>query len=245
MVRSVIIEDEKRSREVLLELAQNIPLLEVVGEAGDADQGLEMIRKHEPDVIFLDIEMPVKTGFDLLREMAGFPKKPEVIFITAYDKYAIDAIRHAAFDYLLKPVGLKELTETILRFREKRDTLSFNQRMDKLYSFLNKKERIKFNLRTGILVIDPGDLIYCEADGNYTHLLLTNGKSEVVSFNLGYVEEELKGKGFFRLNRSVLVNLDHIIKLDTRNKACEVKYDNSYVKFKISGQKLKELKEIL
>ncbi|MGC9341991.1 MAG: LytR/AlgR family response regulator transcription factor [Bacteroidales bacterium] len=245
MIRSLIIDDEKRSREVLDELIAKIEGLTVVGFAESVDEGLDKIIQLSPDLIFLDIEMPLKTGFDLVREMADIDNKPEIIFITAYDKYAIEAFKYAAFDYLLKPVGLDDLLSSIKRFKKKKLKSDFNNRINKLFAYLRNKERIKFNLRTGLLIINPEDLIYCEADGNYTHLILTDGKSEMVSFNLGLVEKELEGKGFFRLNRSVLVNLDHIIKIDTRNKTCEVKYDHSYVKFKISQEKIKELKSLL
>lgn len=245
MIKSLIIEDERRSREVLLELVDLIPGLEVVGEAGDVDTGIEKIIELQPDVIFLDIEMPVKNGFDLIRELKETGENPEVIFVTAYDKYAIEAFKYAAFDYLMKPVGLTELNSSINRLRLKRKSSTFNERMARLINYLDEKEKIKFNLRTGILIIDPKDLVYCEADGNYTHLILTDGKSEVVSFNLGHVEEQLKSRGFFRVSRSVLVNLDHIIKLDTRNRFCELKYDQSYLKLKVSQAKIKELQAIL
>jgi DNA-binding LytR/AlgR family response regulator len=245
MIRSLIIDDEKKSREVLKELLLKVPDLINVGVASDVDEGLEQIIRHSPDLIFLDIEMPVKSGFDLVREIADMPEKPEIIFITAYDKYAIEAFKYSAFDYLLKPIGREEMIQTIDRYKKNRLNTSFSNRMNKLFSYMRNKERIKFNLRTGLLIIDPGDLIYCEADGNYTHLILTNGKSEMVSFNLGLVEKELEGKGFFRLNRSVLVNIDHVIKIDTRNKTCELKYDHSYVKFKVSQAKIKELQAII
>lgn len=245
MIRSVIVEDERRSREVLQELISMIPGITVAGAAENVDQGLEKILELKPDLIFLDIEMPIKSGFDLVHEMADISDKPEIIFITAYDKYAIEAFKYSAFDYLLKPVGVNELRDSINRFKKENQVASLSERINKLFNYMGKGERIKFNLRTGILIINANDLIYCEADGNYTHLILTDGKSEMVSFNLGLVEKELRGKGFFRLSRSVLVNLEHIIKIDTRNRTCEVKYDHSYVKFKVSHAKLKELQSVL
>lgn len=245
MIRSLIIDDEKRSRDVLSELLLKVPDIKNLDVAADVDEGLEKVIHYKPDLIFLDIEMPVKSGFDLVRAISDLTEKPDIIFITAYDKYAIEAFKYAAFDYLLKPIGLDVLVETINRLKKKKLNSTYSNRVDKLFTYLRNKERIKFNLRTGLLIIDPGDLIFCEADGNYTHLVLADGKSEMVSFNLGLVEKELEGKGFFRLNRSVLVNIDHIIKIDTRNRTCEVKYDHSYIKFKVSQAKIRELQDLL
>jgi two-component system LytT family response regulator len=189
--------------------------------------------------------MPVMNGFEYVKELAGGDYTPDIIFVTAYDKYAIEAIRHSAFDYILKPVGLEDIKSTMRRYMVSEKRKGLNGRFQKLIGYLSRSEKIKFDLRTGYLFVNPDELIYCEADGNYTHLMLEDGKEEVVSFNLGHVENQLMDHSFFRINRSVLVNLKHIKKLDSRNKLCELKYNNSYKKFKISSSKVKQLEQLL
>ncbi len=240
----LIVDDEKKSREVLKELISHIPVLEFAGEASNVNSAVEITHALKPDLVLLDIEMPVNNGFEYVKEIARMEQIPDVIFVTAYDKYAIEAIRHSAFDYILKPVGLEDIKATIRRYLVSEKRKGLNGRFNSLLGYLSRNEKIKFDLRTGFLFVDPEELIYCEADGNYTHLVLEDGKEEVVSFNLGHVECQLGGYSFFRINRSVLVNLKHIKKLDSRNKICELKHNNSYKKFKISSSRIKELVEL-
>ncbi len=244
MIKIIIIDDERRSRKVLAELLSLISDVNIVGEAGNVDEGVSEIRKLEPDLIFLDIEMPLKSGFDLLKEIQNDAHIPDIIFVTAYDKYAIEAFKYAAFDYLLKPINRIHLKETLDRYRESKTKNSIPNKLAELFSYMEEPKKLVFDLRTGLLIIEPTDLVYCLADGNYTYLYLNDGRIEVVSFNIGYVEKKLKAFTFFRLNRSTLINIEHILKLDVRAKACEIKFNGEYLKFKVSQEKLNELKDL-
>lgn len=245
MIRTLLIDDEKHARDLLIKVLSGIPHVKVVGEADGVEDGLTLIEELRPDLLFLDIEMPHKSGFDLIRELPEMEKKPEIIFVTAFDTYAVEAFKYSAFDYLLKPVDREDLVESLSRYEERRLNSSVNERLGRLFSFLDQKQRIKFNLRTGTLIIDPRELIYCLADGNYSHLKLSGNKTEMVSFNLGYVEKQLAGHYFYRLNRSVLINIEHVIKIDKRNKSCELRCDGEFISFKTSLSKLRELEEMI
>lgn len=244
MIRVITIDDERRSRKVLAELLSFIPDVEIIFEAGNVDEAVREIRDQKPDLIFLDIEMPVKSGFDLLKEIKTDSHIPDIIFVTAYDRYAMEAFKFSAFDYLLKPINRTELQNSLNRYGESKSKDIINDKLSELFRFMEEPKKLVFDLRTGLLIIDPEDLVFCEADGNYTHLHLQSGRVEMVSFNIGHVEKLLQAHEFFRLNRSVLVNKESILKLDLKNKTCEVKLNGKYLKFKISPVKLTELKEL-
>ncbi len=244
MIKVITIDDERRSRMVLAELLSFIPEVEIIFEAGDVDEAVREIRNKKPDIIFLDIEMPLKSGFDLLKEIRADNHIPDIIFVTAYDRYAMEAFKFAAFDYLLKPINRSELQNSLNRYKETKSKEKINDKLGELFRFMEEPKKLVFDLRTGLLIIDPEDLVYCEADGNYTYLYLKSGRVEMVSFNIGHVEKLLQTHEFFRLNRSVLINKEHILKLDLKNKICEVSLNGKYPKFKISPAKLTELKEL-
>ncbi len=244
MIKAIVIDDERRSRKVLAELLSFISDVKIIAEAGNVDEGVVEIRKLKPDLIFLDIEMPLKSGFDLLKEIQNDSHIPDIIFVTAYDRYAIEAFKYTAFDYLLKPINRSDLKETIDRYRESKTKSNLTSKLSELFSYMEAPKKLIFDLRTGLLIIDPIKLLYCVADGNYTYLHLDDGRSEVVSFNIGYVEKKLQSFDFYRLNRSILINIEHILKLDLKNRTCELKSNGEYLKFKVSQAKLSELKAL-
>ncbi len=244
IIRSLIIDDEPVIRKLFIDLTEEIADLEIIGEAGDADNGLKMIIELKPDVVFLDIEMPVKDGFQLLDELNRYKLNINIIFVTAYDKYAIQAIKYAAFDYLLKPFSRDDLSKAVVRLQSKLINENTAKQIDKLLSFY-KNESIKFDLRTGFLIIEPDELVYCEAEGNYTILYLHDGKKETVSYPIGKIMENLPPEKFYRISRSELVNLSHIKKINLFKKTCEVKVDDTYRTLKISKPNIVELKSRL
>lgn len=244
MIRVITIDDERRSRKVLAELLSFIPDVNIIFEAGNVDEAVKEIRARKPDLIFLDIEMPKKSGFDLLKEIKSDSHIPAIIFVTAYDRYALEAFKYAAFDYLLKPINRSELQNSLDRYKESRSKDGLGDKLKELFHFMEEPKKLILDLRTGLLIIDPEELVYCEADGNYTHLHLKTGRVEMVSYNIGHVETLIKPYKFFRLNRSVLINVEHILKLDLRGKTCELSLNDKYLKFKISPAKLAELKAL-
>lgn len=127
IVRSVIIDDEPDACELLSALLSDFPNLEVLGCANSVDQGIKLILDGKPDLVFLDIEMPGKNGFDLIHELDFFDRNPYIIFTTAYNEYAIEAIKHAAFDYLLKPIKRIELYKSVERLKRKQKITSFQE----------------------------------------------------------------------------------------------------------------------
>jgi two-component system, LytTR family, response regulator len=217
MITAIIIDDERNSRDSLRKLIERYcPQVQVIAEADGCQSGIEVIRNHNPDVVFLDVQMSDGSGFNLL-EALGIVYF-EVIFITAYDQYAIQAIRFSALDYLLKPVIPEELenaVQTLTRVKERR---MVNKKIDVLLDSIKHPEKHpgKLVLHTAdkIHVVDTTSIVHCESDDYYTRLYLNDGKQIMISKTLKEVEEMLKDFPFIRTHKSHLVNTAYIRSFD-------------------------------
>lgn len=216
-MRALIIDDEQNVREALKGLLKLwSPETEVVGEASGVAQGLAKIHAHFPELIFLDVEMADGTGFDLLKLVPE--RKFEVIFVTAHQHYAIDAIRMSACDFLLKPVDPDDLCDAI----ERAKTKLVNHGGDPIDVMLQHasgiKDRIVLKDLENIYVIKIADIIHCEADGRYTRFFVKGaGRPILVSTNLKEYEQLLCPSGFVRIHHSHLINMAHINRIDKIN----------------------------
>jgi len=171
------------------------------------------------------------------------PYNPTIVFITAFNQFAIKAIKHAAFDYLLKPIDINDINDTLDRYREKqRNGIKVDKsKAELLLEHLEEFPKVKFNMRNGVLFVEPDDIIWCEASGSYTVLHLHSRKDEVVSVSLKDVEQQLLPFPFFRVSRSALINLKYLTKIDRRNKVCIVQKNDMVFKITGSPQQLKLL----
>lgn len=225
-IKAVIVDDEEEARDVFERLLLRTGDVEIIGKASNVDDGLELILDKKPDIAFLDVQMPGKDGFELVREMKKFNLKTTVVFVTAHIEYALNALKVAAFDYLLKPVEMDELKQTIDRFKnEKRQELS-SSKIDLLLDMLDKNDKICFNTRTGYIYISSKEIVYCQADVNYTEIIINSERKEVVTINIGKIEEMLPKTHFHRLSRSHLINTNFLAKADRKTKSCELYKDN-------------------
>ncbi len=213
MIRAIIIEDEKMSRETLRKLLQKYcPTVDVVSEADGYRRGMEEIRKHQPDVIFLDIQMPDGSGFRLLEEMELI--NFEVIFTTAFDQFAIKAIKYSALDYLLKPIIPQELIEAVQKVEKKKAELQKRKNLGVMLEGNQVKEdqnqKIILSTSDMIHVINIDDIIRCESDNYYTYFYFTDGRKLLVSKTLKENEELLSHHNFIRPHKSHLINIKYI-----------------------------------
>ncbi|MEM7104679.1 MAG: LytTR family DNA-binding domain-containing protein [Bacteroidota bacterium] len=216
ILRCVIIDDEKNSVASLQELiVQFCDQTEVVGTANDVQEGVKVIRKYNPDIVFLDIEMPMENGFRLL----DYFDSPtfEVIFTTAYDQYAIQAFKVSALDYLLKPIYLKDLKNSLDKARQKRDQSDSYFALQERYftlkeNLVNPWSRIALPSTEGYEFVATKDIIFCQSDSNYSHVYLVNGKKIMLSKTLKKVHESLDPQIFLRVHNSFVVNKSHIAK---------------------------------
>lgn len=217
MIRALIIDDEKWARESLRNLVGKdlADRVEVVGEADDVKSGVALIKKQKPDLVFLDIQMHEGTGFDLLEQFKKIDF--EVIFVTAYDQYAIRAIEFSALGYLLKPIKAQEIRKVVNRVEEHLESLKSD--MDKRIKVLvenygddKKIKKLIINHLDGFDVSLVEDIIRLEGDGNYTNFVVANSKNILTSRTLGEYEELLYNHGFYRIHQSTIVNLRHVAK---------------------------------
>lgn len=213
-IRAIIVEDELRSRETLTGLLRRYcsDTVEVVTEADGYRSGLEAIRKYKPEVVFLDIQMPDGSGFKLLETLDEISF--EVIFTTAYDQYAIKAIRYSALDYLLKPIVPAELKLAVDKALRKKGDGTINQHIKVLLENEREKtapsKKIILSTAEGMHVIDIRDIIRCESDDYYTRFFMRDRKPIMVSKTLKEHEELLSEFGFLRPHKSHLVNIQYI-----------------------------------
>jgi len=210
ILKSVIIEDESSSREILRNyLAKYCKTVNVVGEAASVNEGVEILAKTKPDLVFLDVEMPFGNAFDLLDQLPN--RSFETVFVTAYNSYAMEALNNHAAYYLMKPINIDELIEAVSYVTEiKEKENSLEDRI--LKSKMNKAEgKITLPQQDGFQVLNIADILYCKADDNYTEIYLEN-KKLLVSKTLKYFEEALADYPFARIHKSYLVNVNEVIK---------------------------------
>nr|WP_299033263.1 LytTR family DNA-binding domain-containing protein [uncultured Tenacibaculum sp.] len=218
MIKTIIIDDEHNAREFLEKLLNRYLPNEflVLDKCESVDKAIVSIEKNEPELIFLDVEMPNKNGFELLKEMKS--RSFDVIFTTAYSEYAIKAIKENALDYLLKPINYIDLLETIKRYKQR---LEKNTKQDNLRIILNQIDsgdsnfnKIALPTESGYEIINPNQILYCQADSNYSSVTFINGKKIILSKTLKYTEELLPKTSFHRIHKSYLVNLNHIVRFN-------------------------------
>ena len=211
-IRTIIIDDEEDGREALrLAIEQFCPQVQLVALCGSPQEGLSKIQELDPDLVFLDVQMPKMSGFDLLEKLGQI--NFEVIFVTAFDKYAIKAIRFSALDYLLKPVDIDELVSAVERVNQRSTSaIHYQSLFTNVKSPHEELTRLAIPSENEIFFENLQDIIYCQADGSYTVLHLVADKKITVSKTLKEFENILPDQKFCRIHHSTLVNMDHVVK---------------------------------
>jgi two-component system LytT family response regulator len=213
MLNAIIVDDEVSGAKGLERLlSRYCPSVEVIALAHSIDDAEQKITTLKPDIVFLDIEMPFGSGFDLLRRIKEI--NFEVVFTTAYSQYAIKAFKHNAIDYLLKPVDPDELIVAVKKCEQKKDKGKIDlKRIEDLFTSLaqpNKIHKLPVNTQDGIIYLELAKVLRLEADGNYTIIHLAEGKQFTSSKTLKEYEEMLPSREFFRIHKTNLVNLNYI-----------------------------------
>lgn len=224
MIRSIIIDDEADAREVLkLTIEKYCPGVKILSSCSSPEEGLKAIQNLKPDLVFLDVQMPNQSGFDLLEEIGEI--NFAVIFVTAYNHYAIKAIKFSALDYLLKPVDPDDLVSAIQRVEKWQNRSDQTFRYQSVFNNIQNQSRsidkLAIPTNDGIVFLESASIICCRADGNYTALYLTGSKNMLVSKPLTDFDQMLSDSGFFRIHHSALINMKHIQKY--------IKGDGGYV----------------
>ncbi|MEK6781738.1 MAG: LytTR family DNA-binding domain-containing protein [Bacteroidota bacterium] len=212
---ALIVDDEIKAVELLQKLLEDTLQFSRIEFSFSAVEAFQKLNQVEPDLIFLDIKMPGQDGFSLLKDLHDLKINSEVVFVTAYDKFAMQAIKNHAFDYLLKPVDRKELVDCINQYRNRKQVPNILDRLSEYVRSQKETSKLRINTRTGYIFIDPSSILYCKADGNYTYIDLGD-RQHLCSIQLGMVEGMLPKNGFIRLGRSLIVKFDFITKVDRK-----------------------------
>ncbi|MBP7555140.1 MAG: response regulator transcription factor [Chitinophagaceae bacterium] len=212
MIRSLIIDDEQHcishlSSLLREELAQDVHLMDSFTSLA---AGLEGIRKYRPDLVFLDVQLGnEETGFELLKQLTDY--YPQIVFTTAYEKYAVQAFRFSAVDYLLKPVDAGDLRQAVKRIQERTPGMQISQKLETLLGNLyNATRRICVPVMSGMVILNIADIVRCESDSNYTTIFLNDQQKLTVAKTLKEFEDMLAEYNFFRVHNSQLINLTYV-----------------------------------
>ena len=236
-LNTVIIEDERNSLNLLKDLIEANGNTRVSGFTTNPEEALELILKVKPDIVFLDINMHGKNGFEILDQLtASGSINPFIVFTTAYDEFAVKAFEYAAFDYLLKPIDPDRLEATIKRCLALKKA-GTTQKTGILQAVLKK---LIYRSISGIVIIDPAEVVFIEAAGNYSSFRFVDGRKETVTLSIGKVENQLDKSVFFRTGRTFIINLNYLKKINSKKRECllhsnglDFKCDISYDKIKI------------
>ncbi len=207
MLNAIIVDDEQKSITSLKWDLKNFKnLLEIDQTFTDPYQAIEYLNQNKVDLLFLDIEMPAMDGFEFLDHFEE--RDFEVVFVTAYDQYAIKAIKANAFDYILKPADKSELEEVVKRMNHKIQKDNINEHID---------EKIQVATDKNIKLVNPNSIIYCKSDGNYCHIQFKDDSALFISKKLKYMEKKLEGFQFMRVHNSYIVNLNSIKEINKKD----------------------------
>jgi two-component system LytT family response regulator len=204
--KAIVVDDEQLARKAILSLIKDYPAIEVAAEAGDAREAAELISVHQPDLLFLDIQMPGKTGFDLLNEV-GFGGN--VIFITAYDAYALRAFEINALDYLMKPISPERFKIAVDRLMEEEEV-----QVRPLTQDLRYDDRLFLLMGKHMVFLKISTIVSIQAEGDYTQITTSEGKKGLILKSMKEWSERLPESHFCRIHRSYIVNLDFVERIE-------------------------------
>lgn len=211
-MKIAIIDDEPKARKVLETIIGNqFPQFKIVGTAGNVNEGLELIRTSSPDLVFLDVQMPGGTGFDLLEKLPD--RNFAVIFVTAFEQYAIDAFKFSAVDYILKPVTPDHLKDAVAKVTDLQNNSEFDERLNTLLVNLKKgsgEKKIVLKTSETIYIVAVSEIVRCQSDASYTRIFIRDGREVMVSKTLKEYEDLLTTYRFLRVHQSHLINLDFL-----------------------------------
>lgn len=213
-LKSLIVDDELHARVLLKTLIEEYcPSVELIGEADTVDSAIEKIKEYNPDLIFLDIKIKNRSGFEILENLKEL--EAQIIFTTAYSEYAIKAFEFSAVHYLLKPINVEQLERAVDKAHFKKKSFQVEEFLDLMNNYREiQEERISLPNRSGEEYVLIKDIICCIASGSYTEIYFQDGKQKLISKPLGYFEKKLNPKLFHRTHKKYLVNLQSVEALE-------------------------------
>ncbi len=248
VIKAIIVEDEFHPRETLLQkLKEYHPEVEVIKACENAESALVEILRHQPHLLFLDINLPNKNGLWLADQLDQLTCEtftpPGIIFTTAYNdsEYLLNAIRLSAIDYLIKPILIENLSVAIERFKKKSNN---SIEVHRLINTIQQEKMYRFKNLSGLLLVKAEDIAYVEGDRNYARMALANGEYEEIFERLGEIEQALPKDIFIRAGKSIIVNKLYVRRINARNSTIQILTPSAKYEVGVSAGALKQLKEI-
>jgi len=239
----IIIESNPKDRALLKDLLIKDKRIEVVGSYACTEDTIKEVLTKAPGLIFMDIILTKNNEFCFLTDLENLHFKPFIIFTGCCCQEAIEAIRYCAFDFLLKPIDPIDLKNVITRYLSFSSRCTLYDKIDILLQQLNSNSRIQFNTRQGFILVNSHDIIFCQADWNYTEIWFGKGNKEVVTIKIGNVFELLPSNQFIRINRSVIINKKYLEKLNRKSRIALLRTGDHVFEFKVSPAQIKYLKD--
>ena len=239
-IKTLIVDDEPMAREFMAKLLSDFKNIDIVGAVDGVDAAMKIITREHAELVFLDVQMQPKDGFELVKELKELGIETTIVFVTGYDHFAIRAIKCASFDYILKPVDPAELKKAIERYTQHRKIKSLQKQIEGIAACL-QNQKLQITTRSGIHFIDPSQIVYCLAEGNYTELFLENGLTYTASIKIGNLPGRIGTNCMCRAGRSHLINKNYLAKIDTKNKTVLLKTSTDNILLKIGKKGITEL----
>ncbi len=245
IIEAIVIDDEPTAIENMEYLLADIPGIRVQKTFTSPAKALDWLLENQTNLIFLDVEMPKMTGFEFLEELKKYPDNPCIIFTTGFAEYAIDAIKAPVYDYLFKPISREELRGTLQRYRLKCLNDAYSNKPQFSIQQTGSPQKIVFAHHRGFVAYAPDEIIFIEADRNYSNIHPANGNKQIVSSQLGQIGKAIPKTHFFRISRSIIINLTWFTHADQKLKKCYLEYIGNEFDFPIKVAKIKELIKVM
>ena len=236
----LIVDDESEARLLLSSLLEEIHYVQVVGEARHAEEALYLLIEHYPDLVLMDINMPGKSGMELIQLIRKRNMDVPVVFVSAHKEYAVQSIKNGVYDFLLKPIDRNDLKDVIDKYRRTNERDLQRSLLEALEN-IRESSKIRINSRYSYILIDPSEIVYCQTEKGYTRIYLANGKKEIASATLSQIESMVGKWNFYKLSRSILINQDYVRKVDKSKDKCVLKSDISTWELNASHKAITEL----
>ena len=225
-ITAIIIDDEIEAISLLEIYLQPFHEIEIIDKTTSPQKGIKLIQKKIPNVVFLDIDMPEINGIEVATMIKEEKLNTEIVFTTAHSKYAFSALKVQPLDYLIKPFGPEELISVINRYKTNTKRKELERRMDIFVKNNKSNPKIKLPTRSGIILLDPDEIILLRNSGNSTELITINGKTELITMNTIKLVKLIDSPSIVKISRSAYINLQYLRRIERKNKTCTLQHKN-------------------
>lgn len=243
-ITTLIIEDDKNAISLLEIYLQAFHEIEIIDKTTNPQKGLKLLKKKSPNIVFLDIDMPDLNGIEIAQVLKDQKINTEIVFTTAYNQFALSALEVEPLDYLLKPFGPEELISVINHYKSKTKRKELERKMNLLLKNKKVTSRVKFPTRSGVVIVDPGDIMLIRANSNYSIIYTIDGKTELVTSSVYKVISQIDSKDFIKTSRSACINIQYLKKIEKKTRTCYLSYKDINYQEQVSMSSLNFIEQL-